>query len=578
MALTAAEQAELALLEKQYGSAQPSGLTPEEEAELAALEAAQAPQPESKSLVGHAWDGIKHGVDYGLRGLDYAAGITRTGVADVLSDADKIGAAEWEAAKRGQALSSAQLMEKAGVPEGYQVDILPEGTPFGLGKGKTSVRDVGGFVGDVALDPLTYLSFGTSALGKQALKAQLAGKLGKAAALEKAAKVVNAIDNPLASLSSSTGKKIYKSGLKAIDEEAIKYGKEPVSDLLMKEKVWGTTRSIGKQMDELGDRKLLERNSILKEATKAGAEVDMSEAMAPAMAKIADLKASGDPKKMILARRLQKEVDKYLALGAKEGESVIRELPRGMEMGGGHTPVDFVDLPGVVSGEPSVMKKTGLDVAGGPITESVPQTLVSTGPTRNTIVGATVPDMPLPQAPLSFMDFTERMAGPTPIKASGMKTSLTGAIPDAMWRDSAIYGSAKEAEKSLGRGMKEAVEKSVGRASGKEKQELLKRTNAELGQILTTKEKQAIEASKAAKKDVISQVDALAASAGFWPFVYKKAAQTAQMPLVRTGVGLGLQSAPWQMMIDPLSRRLSPKLSGFTDEESYPYTRMLNNK
>lgn len=118
------------------------------------------------------------------------------------------------------------------------------------------------------------------------------------------------------------GKSIYKSGLKRIDQEGLKYGKEPVSDLLIQEGVAGGYGKISSAMDALSADRVAKQKAILAEADKAGIKVDMTDSMKPIDEMIAELKASRDPKAQAVARKLEGESARYKSLDT---------LPEGVE-------------------------------------------------------------------------------------------------------------------------------------------------------------------------------------------------------------------------------------------------------
>ena len=151
------------------------GLTEAEELELLELEEqeyqASASAKEPPGRPGQGGSMIAEIADPVLRGLDYAGGLVRTGVAqgaEAVSGKDIVRDGDWERALKGEAPGSSEFMKNAGVPEGARVDLNP------LMDGDTSVRDIGGFALDVATDPLTYTGVGAIAsIGKKPVKAVL---------------------------------------------------------------------------------------------------------------------------------------------------------------------------------------------------------------------------------------------------------------------------------------------------------------------------------------------------------------------------------------------------------------------
>lgn len=166
------------------------------------------------------------GIDYALRALDYTGGIGRGTVAGALEIPTGKDLVSFSDVIKGRVPSSADMMEKMGVPKSGEIsDVLPflysdtgEGWPLQKGGAlDASARGFSGLVADVALDPLTYLTMGA---------APLVSKLGRTA--EIAAK-------PLSMGVEKLGEKVYKSGLKSLDTRALEKGGEAVSPYMLKQ-------------------------------------------------------------------------------------------------------------------------------------------------------------------------------------------------------------------------------------------------------------------------------------------------------------------------------------------------------
>ncbi len=620
MALTPEEQAELAQLEQQFAAPQSSGLTPEEEAELAALEAAQAP-PEMGT-------GMKVLTGAG-KALDYAGGISRAALANAI-DAVKPGKEMASYKDLLQALkanpfdskapgapSTAEYLERAGVPAGASLsDDFPglfneTGDGLALQKGgwaDPTLRGLAGFAGDIATDPMTYLTLGASAAKKAAKASEIAARKGVAqaapSALSKAltSKPATAIARPLDAASEFVGKKIYKSGLKAIDQEAAKFGKAPVSDLLMEKGIAGSAEGIQNQMDELGEALLKERQAVLREASKAGGKVSMREAMEPTLARVQQIRSSKDPALQDLANALEAEANKYLKLDAAPAQDVLRPLYRQGDMVGGQTPIEIVPKKDVIGSLPRqgelVGGQTPIEIIPGKdVIEELPTTskqrLTEAGyaqapekpvtyfdrtPTEIKIgktvpdefaprpevqyfdqipadikIGKTVPDEFVPKDPLIALDTIPATPGVDPLTGTRYKSAVTGSLPQSAYQSDALRGVAKQAEREMGGGLKTAVETSVERATGRGKE--LQDLNDQLGRVLTTKKKQRIEASKEINKNALTSVDAPLAVLSPRAAVIKKLADYAKMTGPRTNVGKTLYQGTGGKA-DVISRRM----------------------
>lgn len=418
-------------------------------------------------------------LDIGARGLDYAGGVTRSAIAEgagLLSGKDLIKDGEWKEAFKGNAPNSATIMERAGVPSGASLSELApsmysetgDGLPLQKGGwADPDARDAAGLAADIATDPLTYATFGASALGK-------AGKALK----------------PVSNTLESTGKSIYKSGLKRIDQEALKYGKEPVSDLLMKYNISGSAGSIQKQMDQLAGDLVGKQKALLAQADQAGNVVDLNKAMAETDQLIAQIRASKDPMLQGVAQQLESEVKGYKALSASPASVTTKQVP-----------------------------SAKLDLSNPYQPKQLMEEVVETIPGR---------------------------PGVTPSQASGFKTSVYESLPKGAFAENIAVQSGKHpqllaGQKKIAKGLKESVEDA---SSGLQVDGLdLKQLNEQLGRVLTTKDKQMAEAFKEANKNLFTSVDGMiAGSQNPWMFAFKKAADVAKMTGPRTTVGKGMSN------------------------------------
>lgn len=260
----------------------------------------------------------------------------------------------------------------------------------------------------------------------------------------------------LSRASQKAGKNIYKSGLKAIDIEAAKYGKEPVSDVLLKEGITGSAEEIQKKMDDLARSYKSEVDSILKKADEAGGTVSMREAMEPVQQKINSIRATRDPNLQKLADTMEKDLQQYYKL----------ERP------------------------------------------------------TDTVMATTKPV--------------------TPSQASGFKSSEYSKIGDEAYKEASQTPVGKSLQKTKARGLKEAVEKSVEKVSGKQSAEELRQLNDKLGRLLTTDEKAIQEAAKEIRKNAVTSVDAPLAVLDPKAAIMKKLADVSKMTGPRTKAGKAL--------------------------------------
>jgi hypothetical protein len=147
--------------------------------------------------------------------LDYPGGIARTAAAGALGGATQ---EELKQAAKGNPLSGQELMKRAGVKSpGWQKGL--------------------GLATEVVVDPFNIVG--------------------------------------LASLGSKAGRGLYKAGMKQLDMASMKAGTKPVSDVLLKEGVYGSEKAIMEQAADVGNKLLAAKDAALETATKAGKTVDL---------------------------------------------------------------------------------------------------------------------------------------------------------------------------------------------------------------------------------------------------------------------------------------------------------------
>ena len=225
------------------------------------------------------------------RVLDYAGGLTRTGVANIadqFTDKELVQDGDWKRAFRGEAPTSAEILERAEIPEGAKVDLMPEipipFTDMRIGEGDSSMRDVGGFVLDTALDPLNYVTLGGTKAVKETLR-------------------------PFSRVTNNASKNLYKSGLKKIDEKLIEKGNRPISPILWDEGKWGSNKKLLNDVENINDEKMLTRDEMYSQGDKAGVRADPSQATQYARPEIERLKR--DPTLKEITDQLEAKLASY---------------------------------------------------------------------------------------------------------------------------------------------------------------------------------------------------------------------------------------------------------------------------
>ena len=206
--------------------------------------------PEAKE--GEGWARAKavgmDTLDKTVRALDYVGGIGRTSAAGlydlgaVLTGAPTVTrVGDVGRAFKGDAPLTSEFLQRAGAPEGPKLsEAAPwafsetgEGLPFEKGgMFDPSVRGAVGFAGDVATDPLTYLTGGTAT----ALKA---GSQGGRFLKQPSKQVVEGLKETAGKLSPAQkavgkyGDHVYQQALKNVDKKTAEFGAKPISKTLL---------------------------------------------------------------------------------------------------------------------------------------------------------------------------------------------------------------------------------------------------------------------------------------------------------------------------------------------------------
>lgn len=421
--------------------------------------------------------------------------------------------------------------------------------------------------------------------------------------------------NSLPKMLQKGGKGIYKRGTKAIDQKSIEMGKTPVSDDLIEANVWGGATSIEAQANKLADEFLLQRDAILKQGRKAGVEVSMDAAMAPARAKIAALKSNGDPVSLQIAAKFEKYVNALENMGAKESVNTLRELPvsgefrsaqpgdvdyvpstsgelptkgkiipsdysPGKIIGSKNIPDNYVELPVQSTATNEGINYTGETSFKTPVTQKYTQnppgasmvretTPVYSPPTR-------IPEMFQPGKPLSItvesplnesprfyqkppqivLDTTERVPGVDVTRATKLKTAIRKIIPQSKFGAVAQTLPGQDLLKTMSGGLQAETEKALQKSLGLGDE--FGGLNAKLGRLLTVKKKLSQEALKDTGGRILSGRDALWAVINPKLFALKKMVDVAGSA-PKTGLGLGMFKAgkvAEQVATDPVWSRL----------------------
>lgn len=314
MALTAAEQAELSQLEKELGSLAPAngasgGLTPEEQKELQKLEGEVghlAPQASAGDggLLGLIREGenkildatsrsknpaltilnLARNTEPGRRAVGYLGGLARTGVATATGQA---GLEDWKKAAVGEAPSSAEYLERAGVSPGPTFEVPLAKLLVGH-EGKVSLRDIEGNLLDFATDPVAR------GIGKQATKS--AAKAVDRAVEKTAGSFRKNAEKLAVNATGATGKQASEfapgAGRELLDRKIVRFGDNQVK--------------IAERASKAVDQANQQIDDALSKLDSAGVKVDVNALKERLRSKISTMKS--DPSQADIAKMLETEI------------------------------------------------------------------------------------------------------------------------------------------------------------------------------------------------------------------------------------------------------------------------------
>ncbi len=222
--------------------------------------------------------------------------------------------------------SASEIYERAGVPEGAKLsDYLSMYKPKGEaswyqpekgGPLDFTLRGAGGLGTDVAIDPLTYMTFGAEPGIKTGLKV-IGEKLaqGEAKGLGMT-ELKQGLQNLLQKPSEATaglGKRLYRGGILPAEFEGAKYGKSDVGDTFYRMGI-KTPFGLGEKAQKATQGLLEERGNLFKTAAEKGGQVDIDKALAPAIQKIQEIRSSPNLENQWIADELEKKVNEYKSI------------------------------------------------------------------------------------------------------------------------------------------------------------------------------------------------------------------------------------------------------------------------
>lgn len=237
--------------------------------------------------------------------------------------------------------STNEMFQRAGVPEGAKLSdyvpgyaepskINPWWQPEKGGMVDPTIRGTVGAFMDTAIDPMTWLSFGGSALLKKAAQEELVSKtlgakplsmvdgalanFGKAQQSIPGGSLVQSIATAPQKIAGWVGDRFYNTPISSITDQATKMGKENVADTLYKQGVWrpGQIESgVQSAMKKLKGA----RDAMSQAAEDAGSHAEISDITAPLKEMHAKLSGVPQPDAQGAAAKLEALINHYEDIG-----------------------------------------------------------------------------------------------------------------------------------------------------------------------------------------------------------------------------------------------------------------------
>lgn len=309
MALTKEEEAALSALESKYaGQSDEPGLTAEQAAHLAALEQKYPPPPPGAmdyalggmGAIGKLYDVVRAGTGGPIMGEAIEAAVAPPGK-QVYSKEEILDAINPTNLKGFPTTS--EMLARAGVKEkGALSDIFPGvyATPGGdqeipwYQPEKGGLLDVTGrgtigLAGDIASDPLTYLTGGLAAVPRVGSKA-----------LRRSAM-------PITSTLSRAGKSIYESGIRPLIQAGEDFGKD-VGKSFYEMGIRGSPKKMQEQAERIALQMKNEADTLARAAAEKGAAIPAKDMLQEQFS------------------RIDAEVGKVGGLTEKEGQAIKKDL------------------------------------------------------------------------------------------------------------------------------------------------------------------------------------------------------------------------------------------------------------
>lgn len=247
-------------------------------------------------------------LDAGVRVLDYAGGIARTGLAQGVELADQVmggavaanagestvTAEDWKNALKGKAPESAEYLRRLGVGEGGSLE-LP-------GLGRVTMRGATGLALDIATDPLTAIT-----------------------KLSKAFPAIKKVLNVPGKAAEALGEAVYKSALSNVDKRLAQRGAGSVGEALIETGApVGGAEKLAAHVNSMSETLGKVRQGLYDRINQAGVTIDTAFPLKRAEATIERLARDYPTMKDTVVRELREMLDVYKSQGKATVDQVSR--------------------------------------------------------------------------------------------------------------------------------------------------------------------------------------------------------------------------------------------------------------
>lgn len=281
--------------------------------------------------------------------------------------------------------------------------------------------------------------------------------------------LLGAAGHTIAPVVEAGGNALYNGTLNKLSAAIGKKGKTGITEDAFNGGIWNP-KNLAQKTKALMQEKLAARDAIAKEATGAGAEMDVHNALEEAQAHVDDMKvkAGRDPDLLDEVSLAQNRIDRLRQNAAVEAKTkLVPSKAEGTYDAPTMGKIDRVGTPDPVV--PNKFSEKGQNQKG----------ISGTRPVINDAVDE-VGSLPVG----GTYETTPRLPGPNPIQARALTSSAQSRAGNSAYKEFAKSDNGQKLEKAIAAGFQKGNEASIERALGPEAAQAYAEHNAGIGRII----------------------------------------------------------------------------------------------